>query len=242
MALMGPLNGLTEAVPPLGRTLGRRAAWDGLQVGCVVRVIGIGGPSGSGKTRVARELAITLPRASVLGADAYYLDRSGLASDDLAAVNFDAPSALDWDLLVLHLHRLKDGRRVGVPRYDFATHSRLAAPEWVEPCETLVLEGLFALWEPRVRSLLDLAVFMEAPQELCLARRIARDTGTRGRTESSVREQWRRDVAPMFVRHVLPTRARADLVLDGAASPARSALAIRARTRSLMGSGATAAR
>ena len=205
-------------------------------------VVGIGGPSGSGKTRVARQLASTLADTFVMGADSYYLDRSGLAPEELAAVNFDDPSALDWGLMALHLERLKGGERVGVPRYDFATHSRLATPEWVEPCETLVLEGLFALWEPRVRSLLDLAVFMDAPQELCLARRIARDTATRGRTEASVREQWCRDVAPMFFEHVLPTRREADLVLDGAASTERSALAVLARIRRLGDPGQAAAR
>ena len=208
----------------------------------VVTVIGIGGPSGSGKTRVARELANDLAGISVLGADSYYLDRSGLAPSALAAFNFDAPTALDWDLMARHLRWLKDGRRVGVPRYDFATHSRLPVPQWVEPCETLVLEGLFALWEPRVRSLLDLAVFLDAPQEVCLARRIARDTATRGRTEASVREQWRRDVVPMFLQHVLPTRSWADLVLDGTAPAERSALAVNARIRRLGDPSAAAAR
>lgn len=205
-------------------------------------IVGIGGPSGSGKTRVARRLASTLADTLVMGADSYYLDRSGLAPAELAAVNFDDPAALDWSLMALHLERLKDGERVGVPRYDFATHSRLATPEWVEPRGTLVLEGLFALWEPRVRSLLDLAVFMDAPQELCLARRIARDTATRGRTEASVREQWCRDVVPMCFEHVLPTRAEADLVLDGAAPTERSALAVVARIRHLGDPGPAAAR
>lgn len=196
-------------------------------------VVGIGGPSGSGKTRVARELASVLAGTLVMGADSYYRDRTGLTPGELSAVNFDDPSALDWNLMARDLERLKRGERVGVPRYDFATHSRLATPEWVEPCETLVLEGLFALWEPRVCSLLDLAVFMDAPQDLCLARRIARDTATRGRTEASVREQWCRDVVPMFLEHVLPTRKRADLVLDGAASAERSVLAVQERIRDL---------
>ena len=195
--------------------------------------VGIAGPSGSGKTRVALELARTLPDTIVIGADSYYLDRVGLAAEELAAVNFDDPSALDWDLMALHVERLKAGKRVGVPRYDFATHSRLAAAEWVEPRRTLVLEGLFALWEPRIRSLLDLAVYIDAPQELCLARRIARDTDMRGRSEDSVREQWQRDVAPMFAGHVLPTREGADLVLDGAEPVERSALAVRAWLRHL---------
>ena len=198
-------------------------------------VIGIAGPSGSGKTRLALELASVLAGTAVLGTDSYYRDLSRLAPPDRDAVNFDAPSALDWDLLVLHLGKLRGGRRVGVPCYDFATHTRPASPEWFEPCETLVLEGLFALWEPRILSMLDLAVFVDAPEDLCLARRIARDTATRGRTAVSVRDQWRHDVAPMFAKHVLPTRERADLALDGTMPPEHSARAIRERLRSAGG-------
>ncbi|MDE0127788.1 MAG: uridine kinase [Bryobacterales bacterium] len=196
-------------------------------------VVGIGGASGSGKTRVACELAAALRGSLVLSTDSYYLDQSGLDWAELAAFNFDDPGALDWKLMAAHLVDLKAGSGVGVPRYNFATHSRFAAPEWTAPAEILILEGLFALWEPRVRELVDLAVFLDAPLELCLARRIERDTSERDRTEKSVREQWRRDVAPMFVRHVLPTREFADMVVDGTAPPDRSAEAVLARLRRL---------
>ena len=196
-------------------------------------VVGIGGASGSGKTRVACELAAALRGSLVLSTDSYYLDQSALDRAELAAFNFDDPEALDWKLMAAHLGELKAGSGVGVPRYNFATHSRFAAPEWTAPAEILILEGLFALWEPRVRELVDLAVFLDAPLELCLARRIERDTCERDRTEKSVREQWRRDVAPMFARHVLPTRGLADLIVDGTAPPARSAEAVLARLRRL---------
>lgn len=192
-------------------------------------VVGIGGASGSGKTRLACELAAALPGSVVLSTDSYYLDQSALDRAELAAFNFDDPEALDWKLMAAHLGELKAGSGVWVPRYNFATHSRFAAPEWTAPAEILILEGLFALWEPRVRDLVDLAVFLDAPPELCLARRIERDTSERDRTEKSVREQWRRDVAPMFARHVLPTRELADMVVDGTAPPARSAEAVLAR-------------
>lgn len=167
-----------------------------------------------------------VPGAEVLGTDLYYRDCSKLTAEERTAINFDAPAALDWDLMVDQVTRLKSGMDVTVPEYDFATHSRRARSRRFGPCKTLVLEGLFALWEPRIVAIMDLAVFLDAPAELCLARRVARDVATRGRTESSVRVQWRRDVAPMFHKHVLPTREHAGLVLDGTSTPRRSALAI----------------
>lgn len=38
--------------------------------------------------------------------------------------NFDHPDAFDFDLLISTLQRLKEGRKVEVPIYNFLTHSR----------------------------------------------------------------------------------------------------------------------
>ena len=46
---------------------------------------------------------------------------------DLAAkneYNFDHPDAFDFELLAKTLQRLKEGRKVEVPVYNFVTHSR----------------------------------------------------------------------------------------------------------------------
>ena len=194
-------------------------------------LIGISGLSGSGKTVLAGRLVPLLPACESLSTDAYYRDLSAMAPPERAAINFDAPSALDGDLLVDHLERLAGGGTAPVPRYDFAAHARLAGASRIGPCESLVLEGLFALWHPAVRAMLDLAAFVDAPEETCLQRRIARDTAGRGRTEASVRAQWERDVLPMFRRHVLPLREGAGIVVDGTRPPEESAGRIVRRLR-----------
>ena len=38
--------------------------------------------------------------------------------------NFDHPDAFDFDLLIKTLRRLKEGKKVEVPIYNFLTHSR----------------------------------------------------------------------------------------------------------------------
>ncbi len=188
--------------------------------------IGIAGRSGSGKTRVAAELLQLWPQAGVLATDAYYRDLSHLSAAERGAVNFDAPAALDWELLVADLARLRSGASVRVPRYDFATHTRMPEPAPLAPSEVLIVEGLFALFDLRVRKMLDLAVFIDAGEEECLRRRIERDVACRGRSEAFARAQWERHAAPMYERHVLPTRACADLLVDGTAAPAGSARSI----------------
>ena len=92
-----------------------------------------------------------------------------------------------------------------------------AEPQIVGPSAATVLEGIFALWHPRVRGMLDLAVFVDTADAVCRERRIARDTAERGRTPQSVRLQWERHTLPMFRRHTSPTRRYADFIVNGEA-------------------------
>ena len=188
-----------------------------------MKIIGIAGPSGAGKTRVASEVARLVDGCAVLGTDAYYRDLSHLSPDRRSLTNFDSPAALDWDLLGRQLAALRSGEPVCTPCYDFSRHVRTADTRILEPPRLLLLEGLFVLVRARIRQHLDLTVFLEASQDLCLARRIARDTTVRGRSESTVREQWERFAVPMYRIHVRPARTTADLVLDAARPPERSA-------------------
>lgn len=45
--------------------------------------------------------------------------------------NFDHPDAFDFDLIISTLKKLKQGRSVQIPIYDFTTHSR--KKDWVGP-------------------------------------------------------------------------------------------------------------
>ena len=64
-----------------------------------------------------------------------------------------SPDALDTGLLVEHLHQLRDGRSVGVPTYDFATHSRGSETQMVRPSRIILVEGILSApstLEPRL--------------------------------------------------------------------------------------------
>jgi uridine kinase len=155
--------------------------------------------------------------ASVLPVDAYYLDRSALPPDERARLNYDEPAAIDLELLVSHVRALRTAVPVARPVYSFTTHTRVGA-EPLAPAPVVVVEGLFTLWWESLRSLLDLKIFMDAPADLRLARRIQRDVAERGRTVDSVLEQYVTTVRPMHERYVEPTRAHADLVVGNAGS------------------------
>ncbi|MCP4873161.1 MAG: uridine kinase [Proteobacteria bacterium] len=178
-------------------------------------LIGFSGGSCSGKSTlvdaIAEHLADLAPAR--LTFDRYYrpLDHLTLAERD--RINFDHPDSLDDELFVAHLQALRDGLGVDVPVYDFATHSRLAEPDRIEPSMVVLVDGILLLADPRAAQLLDVSVFLDVDADLRLERRIARDTVERGRSEESVRRQFAESVAPMHDRFVQPSGERADRVI-----------------------------
>ena len=179
-------------------------------------VLGLAGGSGAGKTTLVDGLTSRLRGdVSVLWFDEYYHDLVHLSPEQRAAVNFDHPDSLDEVLLIEHLDGLLAGRPVDVPVYDFATHTRTGRTRRVEPRPVVVVDGILVLAVPALRSRLDLAVFVDAPAEVRLARRMYRDVRERGRTTAGVRAQFEATVAPMHEAFVDPSAEHADLRLDG---------------------------
>ena len=176
--------------------------------------IGIAGPSGSGKSFLAQHLKTAL-KADVLELDRYYRDLSHLPLEQRARMNFDAPEALEHELLIEQVARLQNGKAVQLPVYDFTTHTRIAMTEILQPSKVMILEGLFTLYWAGLRELLRTKVYVDLNDEACLTRRKARDISERGRTEESVIKQYEATVAPMARRYVRPTFTYADVVLIG---------------------------
>ncbi|KAI9023125.1 uridine kinase [Hyaloraphidium curvatum] len=181
------------------------------------RVIGIAGGSGSGKSTLAAAVAARLgpSKCTMLAQDRYYRDQSARFDRDGGSVNFDHPDAIDFPLLAEHLHKLRQGKAVDAPRYDFATHSRERTADRLDPRPFVVLDGILVLSRPEILPLLDAKVFVDAPEEVRFARRLTRDVRERGRTEEGVMAQWEAQVKPMHDEFVQPGARNADLVLSG---------------------------
>ena len=64
-------------------------------------------------------------------------------------------------------------------------------------------------------ALYDFSIYVDAPDEVCLARRIYRDLRERGRTEESVRAQFEATARPMAEMYVLPSQVRATITVSG---------------------------
>ena len=178
-------------------------------------VIGIAGGSGSGKTTVQRRVidAFGPGQIALLDHDAYYRELSHLAPEARARFNFDHPDALETDLMVAHLDDLLAGRAVDKPTYDFATHSRRAEVQRIEPRPVIVVEGILVLAERELRERMDIKLYVDAPADVRLTRRIRRDLDERGRAIDDVLAQYAHQVRPMHLEFVEPSKRYADVII-----------------------------
>ncbi len=178
-------------------------------------VIGIGGCSGSGKTTLARELATQLD-ATLFPLDLYYRDLSQFPLDARSKLNFDHPDSLESELIVEHVRALAKGQTIQRPVYDFKTHSRVAgAFEAITPTGVVLVEGILALHYEDLLPCYGFSIYVNAPHDVCLVRRIHRDMSERGRTEESVREQFAATARPMAELYVVPSAAHASITVEG---------------------------
>jgi uridine kinase len=177
-------------------------------------IIAVAGPSCAGKTELAKSLARHL-QCSILPLDNYYRDLSALTPEQRSAINFDAPTALDHELLIEQLRTVSRGATIERPLYDFATHTRTQHCESFAAQRFLLVEGLFALYWHELRELARTKVFVDAPDHVCLSRRQLRDVKERHRSPDSILKQFHETVQPMASLHVRPTAKYADLVLSG---------------------------
>jgi len=193
-------------------------------------VLGIAGGSGSGKSTVVSrvEEIVGRGRLALLPLDNYYKDNPPRKN---GRVNYDHPDAFDLDLAVAHLRDLLAGRAVEMPLYSFKDHARLPETVRVEPAPVVVVEGILALYDPRLRELMDLKVYVDTDPDVRFIRRLRRDVAERGRTVESVIEQYLSSVRPMHLAFVEPTKRYADLIVPGGGmnTPALEALASRLR-------------
>ncbi len=177
-------------------------------------VIGVAGGTGSGKTRVVREMVQRLgPGIAVVQHDAYYRDRSGMSPAERGRVNYDHPDALETPLLVEHVKELLEGRAIGVPVYDFATHTRTPEVVVVEPRKVVIVEGILVLAEPELRELMSIRVFVDTDADIRMIRRLRRDMRDRGRTMQSVVDQYLETVRPMHLEFVEPSKRHAHVII-----------------------------
>uniref|UniRef100_A0A3P8SJ75 Uridine-cytidine kinase n=1 Tax=Amphiprion percula TaxID=161767 RepID=A0A3P8SJ75_AMPPE len=180
-------------------------------------VIGLCGGSASGKTTVARKIieALDVPWVVLLSMDSFYKvlsqDQQILAASN--DYNFDHPDAFDFDLLTHTLRKLKQGKSVKIPVYDFTTHGRQKEWKTVYGASVIIFEGIMAFADKELLQLLDMKIFVDTDSDIRLVRRLRRDITERGRDIEGVIKQYNKFVKPAFEQYIEPTMRLADIVV-----------------------------
>ncbi|MBQ0010788.1 MAG: uridine kinase, partial [Ruminococcus sp.] len=145
-------------------------------------IIGIAGGTGSGKTTITRKIMERFPdRVSVAYHDNYYKAHPEMTYEERAALNYDHPDAFETALMVEDIKKLKAGKRIASPVYDYTVHNRFpdrTAP--VTPNPVIIVEGILLFCEKELRDLFDIRIFVDTDADVRILRRLQRDVRTRG--------------------------------------------------------------
>ncbi len=178
-------------------------------------VIGVAGGTGSGKTTVSRAIqdAVGHERIAYLQHDNYYNDHSHLPPEERGKLNYDHPDSLDTQFMVEQLQQLRNNQAIAMPMYNFATHSRLADTQRVEPAKIILVEGILIFAERSLRKLMDMRIFVDTDADLRFIRRLKRDMDEPGRSLDSIVNQYLATVRPMHMEFVEPSKRYADIIV-----------------------------
>jgi phosphoribulokinase len=174
-------------------------------------MLAIAGDSGTGKTTLTAGLVEALGRdriTSVAADDYHAFDREERKDLPFTPLN---PKCNYMDIMDQHFHHLSMGRPILKPVYDHDTGA-LGRPEYIQPAEFVIVEGLLPLYTKRSRACFDITVYLDPPEDIRIAWKLRRDTTKRGYTEEQVRKDLEKR-EPESAEFIRPQRAHADIVV-----------------------------
>ena len=179
-----------------------------------ILVIGIAGGSGSGKTTLMNNIVSRFSEdITVLSHDSYYRRHDDMTYEERCQLNYDEPAALETELMVKHLDRLRNGEAIDCPVYDFTVHNRSDEVTRIEPSRIIIVEGILIFENEALRDLMDIRIFVDTDADIRLCRRVKRDVNKRGRSLESVLQQYQETVKPMYEKYVEPSKKYAHILV-----------------------------
>ncbi len=175
----------------------------------------VAGGSASGKSTVVQSILKKsgIQNVLVINQDDYYLDQKQVDMSQRILMNYDHPKSIDNQLLNQDIQKLLNGQSILKPIYDYNNYTRSDQTEVVESKPIIILEGILSLTDPNIRNIADLKLYVELDDDIRFIRRLSRDVKERGRTMSSVINQYITTVKPMYHKYVKPTKRYADMII-----------------------------
>jgi len=161
-------------------------------------LVGIAGGSASGKTSLCRALCAALEglRVHVVHMDAFFLPVKPRTTAPFTGTiwdDYNQPDSFDLE----RLHREVDALQTAEP-----------------PPDVVLIEGLLTLQDNTLRAKLDLRVFVDAPPDERIVRRLRRNMA-RGLPFDEIASYYLESVRWRHQEYVEPSRWHADLVYNG---------------------------
>ncbi len=183
-------------------------------------MLAVGGDSASGKTTLAQGLveAMGAERCTSICVDDYHrYDRAERQTHSVTPLH---PEGNYVDIMEQHLQMLATGQPILKPVYDHSTGT-FTRPQYVEPREFVIIEGLLPLLTKLSRACFDISVFLDPPEDVRRDWKIARDTAKRGYTREAVLLDLEKR-EPDSAAYIRPQRQHADIVVRFAPVPSRN--------------------
>jgi phosphoribulokinase len=184
---------------------------DGRAAGDRPVMLAIAGDSAAGKTTITSGLVRALgpDRCTAVCVDDYHrYDRAERKHLPFTALH---PDCNYVDIMEEQLQLLATGHPILKPVYDHHTGA-LTRPEYVEPREFVIVEGLLPLHTKLAAACFDVTVYLSPPERIRRDWKVRRDTAQRGYTRQQVLAELdrREPESEAFIR---PQRRHADIVV-----------------------------
>ena len=181
-------------------------------------VIGVAGGSASGKTTVSNNIFEELNKQSLRGyiisIDDFYISVNNEEKKDIGNINFDDPKRIDFSKLEKTLISIINRKTTTSPIYDFKTCTCVGEKELdCNSIDFVIIEGLFCLYDEKIRNILDVSIFIEISDEVRLKRRILRDIEERGAEKDNLIQYYNKYVKPSYNEYILPTKEYAGKII-----------------------------
>lgn len=189
----------------------QRAAWSDDEAALRPVVLSIAGDSAAGKTTLTKGLVEALGEANVTAVcvdDYHRYDREERHTLPFTPLN---PKCNYIEIMEQHLQLLANGQPILKPKYDHSTGT-FGRPEFVEARRFVIIEGLLPLYTKLGQACADVTVFLDPPEPIRVAWKLARDSTKRGYTREQVLAELERR-EPESAEFIRPQRAKADIVV-----------------------------
>jgi len=183
-------------------------------------IIGITGGSASGKSSYAKNLCDFLSskcKTIIISMDNFYKGLSQFSDNELELfqnnkLNLDAPSIINFKLLIQVVSDLLNNRSTKMPIYERMKYDSVKSQEITDQYDVIIVEGIFIFTNKILEKMMDIKIFMDVSDQVRLDRRKQRYD--QSKLDKQI-EYYNTFVCPAYKKYILPQKQLVDFVING---------------------------